>query len=219
MLFLVSVLSLRAFYEPFWIPSASMVPSLRVGDYLIVSRHNKGPLERGEIVVFQHPTRGGEWIKRIIALEGDSVQIVDGAVILNGAPLAYEPKDDFVRAFRRHDLSGGMPMCGQVNGQNCITPASIEILPSGKSHLILDARDSSLDNTAVYKVPSGHMFLLGDHRDNSLDSRVAVGAGGLGFVPTANVTGRKPFLIFSSSGMVLFNPFSWRRDRYLQAIQ
>ena len=194
-------------YEPFNIPSGSMIPTLLVGDYLFVSKFSFGysrhslpfslPLisgriffsepERGDVAVFKLPLDNKtDYIKRIIGLPGDRIQLVGGILYINGEPVKRQRTEDYV--VRNH------------NGDIGRIARYIETLPNGRRHYILEESDRArYDNTDVYTVPAGHYFAMGDNRDHSSDSRVR---GGVGFVPMKNLVGRAEFLFFSIDGEV-----------------
>jgi signal peptidase I len=189
-------------YEPFNIPSGSMIPTLLVGDYLFVSKFSYGysrytvalgaPLfdgrllytkpERGDVAVFKLPRDNKtDYIKRIIGLPGDRIQVIGGILHINGEAVKRDRVEDFVTT----DQFGRQVRVAQY----------IETLPNGRKHNIIEESDSgSLDNTQVYTVPENHFFAMGDNRDNSLDSRVS---SMVGFVPVENLVGRAEFLFFS----------------------
>ena len=192
-------------FEPFNIPSESMLPTLLVGDYLFVSKYSYGysrhslpfspPLisgrifesqpERGDIAVFKLPRDNStDYIKRIVGLPGDTIQITDGALFLNGMAVQQERVDDFIYRNGR--------------GHAYRVPQYRETLPNGASYMTLDlVRNGEHDNTRVYEVPPGYYFAMGDNRDNSLDSRVDTGVG---LVPAENLVGRAQILFFSTDG-------------------
>ena len=192
-------------YEPFNIPSGSMLPTLLVGDYLFVSKFSFGysrhslplslPLipgrvlfrspERGDVVVFKLPTDNRtDYIKRIIGLPGDEIQVREGRLYINGTIVPRRPHGEFLLA--------------EPGSRSIGIPEFVETLPGGREHLVLEVSDSgTLDNTNVYRVPPGHYFAMGDNRDNSLDSRVP---RAVGFIPTENLIGRAEFLFFSVDG-------------------
>jgi signal peptidase I len=189
-------------YEPFNIPSGSMIPTLLVGDYLFVSKFSYGysrytvafgaPLfdgrmlytkpERGDVAVFKLPRDNKtDYIKRIIGLPGDRIQVIGGILHINGEAVKRDRVEDFVTT----DQFGRQVRVAQY----------VETLPNGRKHNIIEESDSgSLDNTQVYTVPENHFFAMGDNRDNSLDSRVS---SMVGFVPVENLVGRAEFLFFS----------------------
>ncbi len=203
-------------FEPFNIPSGSMIPTLLVGDYLFVSKYSYGysrhslPLgpylpmipgrflmsepERGDVAVFKLPSDNStDYIKRIIGLPGDKIQVRLGRLWINGEEVKRERVEDFV-------FTAG-------NGHITRIAQFLETLPNGRRHRILEMSDSAqLDNTQVYTVPKGHFFAMGDNRDNSLDSRVL---NGVGFVPAENLVGRAEFLFFSHNGSASWWEF-WR---------
>ena len=221
-------LTVRTFaYEPFNIPSGSMVPTLLVGDYLFVSKFSYGyskhsfpfsigPFdgrifasepERGDVVVFKLPSDNStDYIKRLVGLPGDQVQMQDGRLFINGQLVSRERQGDyqFTNAY----------------GSQFRVPRYEETLPGGISHFILEEGDTRrYDNTRTYTVPAGHYFMMGDNRDNSVDSRADVG-----FVPEENLVGRAEFLFFSVDGtaswwQVWRWPFAIRFSRLFNAIE
>jgi signal peptidase I len=197
-------LAIRTFaYEPFNIPSGSMRPTLLIGDYLFVSKYSYGysrhsfPLsimpfagrvwfdapDRGDVVVFKLPSDNKtDYIKRIIGLPGDTIQVQDGRLFINGELVQRERIGDFT--YRN------------TYGSQLRVAQFVETLPGGKKHFILEEGDNRIyDNTREFSVPQGHYFMMGDNRDNSADSRSQVG-----FVPAENLVGRAEFLFFSTNG-------------------
>jgi signal peptidase I len=197
--FLVVMLAKAAVAEPFYVPSASMEPTLMIGDALLAMKYPYGystaslPIniavpsserlfgklpERGDVVVFRWPGDTSQaWVKRVIGLPGDTVQMRDGRLWLNGAPVPVKA-DGFGQA---EDEFGNE------------TPAAryIETLPGGKSHIFFKLRTHGpLDNTPEVTVPPGDLFVMGDNRDNSADSRVPVSEGGVGLLSVDNLIGR-----------------------------
>ncbi|MCW5750139.1 MAG: signal peptidase I [Alphaproteobacteria bacterium] len=218
-------------YEPFNIPSESMLPTLLVGDYLFVAKFSYGysrhalPLslpvfsgrilarepERGDVAVFKLPRDNStDYIKRIIGLPGDRIQMRGGVLYLNGQPVRRQRVEDFVRRGR----------FGQVER----IPQFEETLPNGKRYRTLDLRTGSdTDDTRELVVPAGHYFAMGDNRDNSVDSRIPMQDGGVGFVPLVNLVGRAEFLFFSTDGSAqLWEVWNWfgatRFERLFRAV-
>ena len=211
-------------YEPFNIPSGSMIPTLLIGDYLFVSKFSYGysrhslpfslPLipgrifitepKRGDVVVFKLPTDNEtDYIKRLVGLPGDTVQLKNGILHLNGKPVKRERVDDFIER------------AGKSNYTR--TTRYIETLANGNRHYIIEERDNGhRDNTRVFKVPEGHYFVMGDNRDNSSDSRF------IGFIPRENLIGRAEFLFFSVDGKV-WEFWKWpstlRLERFFEGIE
>ena len=200
-------------FEPFNIPSGSMIPTLLVGDYLFVSKYSYGysrysfpfgmaPFdgrvfetspERGDVAVFRQPQNESvAFIKRIVGLPGDRIQLTDGILRINGVAVNRVRKG-FATA---------------SDGYNVIRFAVYqETLPNGKSYLIQERSDDDvLDNTNVFLVPEGHYFMMGDNRDNSRDSRTT----SVGMVPAENLTGRAERLFFSHNGSAhLWEVWKW----------
>ncbi len=205
--FLIAVLLamiVRTFlFEPFHIPSGSMKPTLLIGDYIFVSKYSYGysrysiPFgfrlfdgrvlastpERGDVIVFKLPRDPKtNYIKRLIGLPGDSIQMRNGVLYINGEAVKLKRIDNFI------DKQQGDKVIRQY----------IETLPNGVEHLVLDeVRSGSLDDTGIYHVPEGMYFFMGDNRDNSTDSRVY---SDVGFVPDENLVGKAQVIFFSSSG-------------------
>ncbi|WP_299194346.1 signal peptidase I [uncultured Litoreibacter sp.] len=233
------------FFQPFYIPTGSMKDTLLVGDFMFVNKMAYGyskyscpfgicPIgdrilardpARGDVVVFRHPTSGQDYIKRLIGLPGDTVQVKDGIIILNGKVQAQTPDGKFIETFSPQGAVGGLPSCENGTavplGGDCPKPKAIEELDDHGPHSVLNIVDGGrADNTKVYTVPEGHFFFMGDNRDNSVDSRFPQGAsGGVGMVPFANLLGRADRVIFSSAGKRMLFFWTWRGDRFFKAIQ
>ena len=183
-----------------------------------------GTPERGDVVVFRHPQTGQDYIKRLIGLPGDQIQIKDGTVILNGEPLPQDPDGNFEEVKLPQGPQQLQPRCanGPVgSGATCLKERAVETLPDGSSHKVLNIFNSASapDNTAVFVVPDKHFFFIGDNRDNSIDSRFSQIAGGTGFVPYENLIGKANRIIFSSSGRSMLFFWTWRSDRYFKRIE
>ncbi len=229
------------FFQPFWIPSGSMKPTLLIGDFLFVnkmaygySRHScpfslcpiSGRIlgsepDRGDVIVFKHPTNGTDYIKRLIGLPGDTIQVVDGVLRINGVPAPQEPLGDYSELNLPQGPMRSMPRCANpaAQGGDCVKAVARESLPDGPTHLILDINDGFGDNTPVFTVPEGEYFFMGDNRDNSMDSRFPRSAGGVGFVPFENLVGRADRVIFSSAGSSMLAFWTWRPDRFLVPVE
>jgi len=195
-------------YEPFNIPSESMLPTLLVGDYLFVdknaygfSRHSlpfspplfegrifESPVERGDVVVFKLPRDNStDYIKRIVGIPGDKLQVRKGVLHINGDAVPKVVTDKFAYP---------------DGGENIFQlPQYIETLPNGVKHNTLDlVAKGDLDDTRIFVVPEGFYFAMGDNRDNSVDSRVSPTSGGVGLIPAENLVGRAEVLFFSTNG-------------------
>lgn len=225
---LLSIVFRTFAYEPFNIPSSSMVPTLLVGDYLFVSKLSYGysryslpfglplipgrifftPPERGDVAVFKLPRDNNtDYIKRIIGLPGDRIQVKEGRLYINGEVVERKRIGEYVIRNKGGDFKS--------------MPLYIETLPNGRSHRIIEISDEmTLDNTDEFLVPEGHYFAMGDNRDNSMDSRVFAGVG---FVPEVNLVGRAERLFFSQDGSAKVWqfwkwPFAIRYGRLFQEI-
>lgn len=230
------------FFQPFWIPSGSMKPTLLIGDFLFVNKMAYGysryscpfawicPFDgrilahdpkRGDVVVFRHPTNGTDYIKRLIGLPGDTVQVIDGILYINGEVLPQQADGTFTEVNAPQGPMASMPRCENRPGpgEDCIAEQAIETLPGGKTHAVLDIENGFGDTTPVFSVPAGEFFFMGDNRDNSMDSRFPRSAGGVGFVPFENLIGRADRVIFSSGGASMLAFWTWRPDRFFKAIQ
>ncbi len=178
--------------------------------------------ERGDVVVFRHPVNGTDYIKRLIGLPGDRIQVTDGLLYINGQPVKVEPAGVFEEIAGPQGPQGLRPRCanGPVgDGAVCKKERFYETLPNGVRHIILNIGDQRSDHTGVYTVPEGYFFFMGDNRDNSADSRLPQAAGGVGFVPFENLIGRADRIMFSSAGRSLLFFWTWRPDRFFKGIQ
>ncbi len=181
-----------------------------------------GDPERGDVVVFRHPVTGRDYIKRLIGLPGDRVQVKDSVIYLNDVAVQIEPAGTFEEIMEPQGPFGNRPRCsnGAVgDGALCEKERRYETLPNGVKYSTLNIGDQSLDNTPVFTVPDGHFFFMGDNRDNSTDSRVRQVRGGVGFVPYEDLIGRADRIVFSSSGRSVLFFWTWRSDRYFKAIE
>jgi signal peptidase I len=221
---------------PFSIPSGSMLPTLYIGDYLAVAKWPYGfsrysfPLgfpsfdgrifaalpERGDVVVFRHPSENSDLIKRVIGLPGDTVSVRGGRLVLNGHVVPLQPLPPVrVRVSPNSPckvVPPAAPLVRSVGGPpSCLYHAFIETLPGGPSYTVLDQVDGGMaDDFAPAVVPAGHVFLMGDNRDDSLDSRFPMFAGGIGMVPTENLIGRATFTFWSTDGSSSYvKPWTW----------
>ena len=203
-------------FEPFTIPSGSMIPTLLIGDYLFVSKYSYGysryslPFglelfhgrlfghdpQRGDVIVFKKPTGDHEdYIKRLIGLPGDRIQMIHGELFINGQQVPRRQTDDYVE----RDADGGTSRTSEY----------IETLPGGVEHPILrrpGTDDGPANNTVEYVVPPDHFFMMGDNRDDSLDSRFL---GVVGYVPSENLVGRAEFIFFSADHAALWEIWKW----------
>ena len=217
------------FFQPFYIPSGSMKSTLLIGDYLFISKFAYGysqascvsiagvnlcPFlpdagegrvwserpERGDVVVFKHPVTREDYIKRLVGLPGETLQMIDGVLHIDGAPVGMERAGAFVdddgRSLERW----------------------VETLPNGVAHVVLNTRDGMVfDDTPPFEVPEGHYFFMGDNRDNSVDSRAPRSRRGVGFVPFANLVGRAEIIVISSAG-AFWELWNWRLLRSLTLV-
>ena len=228
---LLIAVGVRTFaYEPFNIPSGSMIPNLKIGDYLFVSKLSYGysqysfpfaliPFsgrvledapERGDVAVFRLPKEPTiDYIKRIIGLPGDRVQVVSGILHINGAAVERRRLEDSSYVNK--------------NGRTITSRQYLETLPNGRSYPIFEqfGDQGPADNTDVYTVPEGHFFALGDNRDGSQDSRFL---RAVGFIPAENLVGRAEILFFSFDHTVRWYevwrwPFAIRYGRLFNVIE
>lgn len=178
--------------------------------------------ERGDVVVFRHPVNGTDFIKRVIGLPGDKIQMKNGVLFINGAAVQLEDAGQFEEVMERQGPQGGLPRCENApvgQGAICKKSRKLETLPGGNQHVVLNITNQGSDHTGVYQVPDGHFFFMGDNRDNSSDSRLPQSAGGVGFVPYENLIGRADRIMFSSAGRSMLYFWTWRSDRFFKGIQ
>jgi len=235
----LAVLAFHSFIaKPFYIPSESMMPVLLKGDRLVVSKFPYGwswvspsfhilpPMEgrllgrmpeRGDIVIVTPPGQTSDYIKRVIGLPGDELEMIDGQLFINGTPVRRElrprtmiPIDANIPCLP--DEYGDFRVPGPDGRLYCRLPVYRETLPNGRSYDTIDmGPNARVDSFARFKVPAAHVFLMGDNRDKSADSRVSVQEQGLGGpVPWENIGGRAEFITFSLDGTSQYlNPISW----------
>jgi len=225
---------LRTFiFQPFHIPSGSMEPGLVEGDYIITSKYSVGygkhaatpfpfpkkkgrlferELKRGDVIVFRPEGDTKNFIKRVVGLPGDTVQVKQGLLYLNGERIPVEK-------------TGNVEYKNNLGNVEKNVDLLVETFPDGRSHEILDAQKNTplLDQTELRTVPAGYYFMMGDNRDRSFDSRVSVARGGAGIVPKENIIGRAEIVLLSvNEDFVLLKPWTWlnmRKERWFKDIK
>ncbi|MEL7199192.1 MAG: signal peptidase I [Pseudomonadota bacterium] len=244
-LMLFAVLIFHSFVaKPFYIPSTSMMPTLYVGDRLVVSKYPYGwswasasfhilpradwrlspaTPKYGDIVIPVHPDRNEDYIKRVVARPGDTIEVKDGRIILNGnmvprevvppVQIPFDPELMCASTFGPRACLEDFEAYRKTgeNGQDFFEPPTFrETLPNGATYLIIDHFDQKLDNFGPYTVKDGEVFVMGDNRDHSADSRATAREKGLGGgIPLQNVGGRAEFITFSLDGSTSWNPITW----------
>lgn len=210
-------------FQPFSIPSGSLIPTLLIGDYLFVSKYSYGyskysiPFspnifegrllgaapKRGDIAVFRNlkSEHGDDYIKRVIGLPGDKIQMSEGKLFINGAPVPRKPAGEYLTT--------------DAYGSAIKVPMYVETLPEGKSYHVIEREGDKAfwDNTLVYEVPQGHYFMMGDNRDNSTDSR---DLKSVGYVPYDAFIGRAEMTFFSFAPSA--HPF-WEAWRWVDRVR
>lgn len=180
-----------------------------------------GEPQRGDVVVFRHPVSGTDYIKRLIGVPGDTVQVKNGVIILNGQPVPQDPDGKFTEDYAPQGPQRSEPGCENgrpAQGAACEKSRFTETLPNGPSYKVLNIGNVPVDNTDVFRVPEGKYFFMGDNRDNSADSRMAQISRGVGFVPYENLIGRADRIMFSSAGASMLYFWTWRGDRFFKGV-
>lgn len=235
-LLLLAVLAFHSLVaKPFYIPSVSMMPGLLVGDRLIVSKYAYGwswvsPTfhivprvsgrlfgkmpERGDVVILTPRDQSSDYIKRVIGLPGDTIELRGGQVFLNGVGVRQDVQPDLQVPIDAnspcgpHEFPGARGVDADGNPV-CNLPIVRETLPNGVSYDIIDLGPQYTDDVAPVKIPEGQVYLLGDNRDLSADSRVPSPLGLGGPIPWENIGGRAEFITFSLDGTTSLNPLTW----------
>jgi len=178
--------------------------------------------ERGDVIVFRHPVSGRDFIKRVIGMPGETIQVRDGIVLIDGVAAPQQDAGTFTEIMAPQGPERRRPRCmnGPVgDGGECLKARAIETLPNGVQHTILNIGLQASDRTGVFTVPEGHYFFIGDNRDNSADSRLPQQLQGVGFVPFENLIGRADRIMFSSAGRSMLFFWTWRGDRFFKRIE
>ena len=244
-LVLAVILFRTLLFAPFTIPSESMLPLLRNGDYIVAAKWPygysrlslpfdapflKGRIfaclpERGDVAIFKHPYDEVDYIKRVIGLPGDIVELRGGRLLLNGAPVPQDRAAPLAIPLSAN--TGCHPAARERTTQQgpvCDYPSAIETLPNGRSYRVLDLGYGPADDFGPIAIPDGRLFVMGDNRDNSQDSRYAAQpGGGVGLVPADRLVGRASMILFSTDGSAEWvKPWTWftaaRWDRIGQTL-
>ena len=181
-----------------------------------------GTPQQGDVVVFRHPVSGRDYIKRLIGMPGDKVQMKNGQLLINGQAVDQKADGLFKEIMEPQGSFGNRPRCsnGAVGlGGVCEKQRFTETLPNGVQYTTLNIGKQSLDNTGIFTVPEGEYFFIGDNRDNSTDSRVRQASNGVGFVKYEDLIGRADRIMFSSAGRSMLYFWTWRSDRFFKAVQ
>jgi signal peptidase I len=236
-LFVLALLIRSFVFAPFSIPSGSMLPRMMIGDYLFVGKWSYGysrfslPFgigfgsgrfpdsqpERGDVAVFRYPGTDDDYVKRVIGLPGDRVQMRSGALWLNGQPVPRVRVADFLMRLspnspcRTVDPSALRVVEGEGDDRYCAYARYRETLPGGRSYYVLDQVEGAPgDNSPVFVVPARHVFVMGDNRDDSEDSRFPRSVGGVGFLPQDHLIGQALITFFSTDGSAEWlKPWTW----------
>ena len=235
---ILAVLAFHSFIaKPFYIPSESMMPGLLKGDRLVVSKYPYGwswvspsfhvlpPMagrlfgrmpQRGDIIILTPPGSTSDYIKRVIGLPGDTIEMIAGVLYINGREVKRERRAPAMVAVDpnvpcERDQSGEHRLQGPDGKVYCRLPVFRETLPDGRSYDTIDMGFSEVDTIPKVLVPANHVWVQGDNRDKSADSRVPLAGEGLGgAVPWENIGGRAEFITFSLDGSSQYlNPISW----------
>ena len=157
-------------------------------------------MTRGDVATFRHPISGQHYVKRIVGLAGDRLQMRAGRLFLNEELATGQTDGFFTETYNTDDGYIGCSNGAVSIGAVCEKQRAKETLPGGRSYAVLHFAQSNLDETEIFTVPAGHVFVMGDNRDNSVDSRVAIEMAGIGFVPLERMVGRVDLIVMSLRG-------------------